>query len=81
MESFSFIIVGSKTDFDLCCLIPDKKILCYYSVANLAAHLKSRVITPRKGEIKIDNAFENKDLKESLAAAEADEAQSKKLND
>ncbi|NWL03594.1 hypothetical protein DM790_22470 [Flavobacterium collinsii] len=65
-ESPSFIIAGSKTDFELCCLIPDKKILCYYSVANLAAHLKSRVIIPHKGEIKIDNAVENKELKELI---------------
>lgn len=62
----NFLIVSSKSDFDLCAKIPNKKVLCYFGNQNLPDYLKHFIVVPKKGEILIANKKININIKEEV---------------
>ncbi|NVO12302.1 MAG: hypothetical protein HXX16_20260, partial [Bacteroidales bacterium] len=65
-KDLDFIVLNNKQDFDLCILLSDNKVLCYYSGQNLPDSLTNRLISPQKGKVSLSQAKTDSDLKEKL---------------
>jgi len=65
-SSTDFIIINSKSDFDLLKMYHSKKILCYYSGGNLPGYLNDKIINPKKGKINFTAENQNDSLKNDI---------------